>query len=419
MAQEKEKLEDVTNVNNVSKKKYKFKGKTFYEKRFKLYKEKFNTIEAVILVGIGGMLGILIGEIIFSTTSASKNKYINEITKTYSTIIEGSYDDIDEETLKEYAIKGMLSALEDDYTNYLEKEEQEEFNEQLNGTYKGLGIQMILGTENIPIIYNVYDDSPAAEADLQKNDQILEVNGVSTKDKTLSEVADLVKNKSLINIKIKRNDQELEKEIILDTVEIPSVSSEIINDEIGYIKISLFAKNTDEQFKKELAKIKEKEINKLIIDVRSNSGGHLDSAESILNEFLNKKDVLYQLKTKDEIKKVYGKSGEKYEGKIVVLGNGSSASASELLMAGLKDNERATIVGKTSYGKGSVQETVTLSDGSMIKYTKEMWLTPKGISIDKTGIKPDKEVNQTKEYYENPSIETDNQLQTAIKLFQD
>ena len=179
--------------------------------------------------------------------------------------------------------------------------------------------------------------------------------------------------------------------------------------------MTIFANNTYKQFKTELEKLEKENIEYLIIDVRSNTGGHLTSIDSILDLFLGSKQIMYQFDDKGKITKAYGTGNENKKYKIILLGNEDTASASEVLIASLKENLKATFIGKKTYGKGTVQELKNLTDGNKYKITIKKWLTPKGNWINDTkGIKPDIEVELDEKYFETYEKEDDNQLQTAI-----
>ena len=211
-----------------------------------------------------------------------------------------------------------------------------------------------------------------------------------------------------------REEQEINFTIKRDTVDIPSVESNTYeeNDKnIGYIALSVFAENTDEQFKEELIKLENDNIDSLIIDLRGNTGGYLTSVTNIISMFTEKGTNIYQLKTKDKVEIVKDKTKEHRTYPVTVLVNGSSASASEVLAAALKENYGATIMGTKTYGKGKVQKSYTLSNGSMVKYTHQEWLTPNGNSIDGVGVEPDIEVI----YEYGDTEEIDSQLMSAIK----
>lgn len=215
-----------------------------------------------------------------------------------------------------------------------------------------------------------------------------------------------------------RDGKNIELTITRDVVDIPSVNSKIIegnNKSLGYISIDTFASNTYSQFKSNLTSLEKQKIDSLIIDVRNNPGGHLDQVEDILSLFFNKKTVLYQIETKGKTEKVYASSKKTRNYDVVVLINGSSASASEILASCFQENyKKATIIGTTSYGKGTVQKSLELSTGASLKYTTEKWLTSKGTWINDKGVVPDIVVEQSEEYMAAPSDDNDLQLQKAL-----
>lgn len=391
-----------------------------------LGKNKFNTLELILIFIMALVFGILIGEMIFSNGSSStsltrkNNSNIEEITNVYNTLIEEYINEVNEEDLKEAAIEGMLNLLGDNYSLYYDETESEEFKEELTGTFYGIGAEVYQEEGGLITVYNVFENSPAAKAGLEKGDEYLKINGEDVTNKTSSDVADMIKGKNgeTITLTIRRGDEEKELKVTTAKVEIPSVSSEIINQnntKIGYMAISIFAKNTDEQFSKHLETIEKEGINKLIIDLRSNNGGELETVINIASNFLNKDDVVVQTVLKDKTEKRYSTKNNTNKYDIVVLINGQSASGAEVLASALNENCNAELVGTTTYGKGTVQRTKTLSSGDMIKYTVETWKTSQGKEIEGVGIKPTIEVELSETYYKTLDQKDDNQLQTAIE----
>ncbi len=391
-----------------------------------LGKNKFNTLELILIFVMALVFGILIGEMVFSNGSSStsltrkNNSNIEEITNVYNTLIEEYINEVNEEDLKEAAIEGMLNLLGDNYSLYYDEAESEEFKEELTGTFYGIGAEVYQEEGGLITVYNVFENSPAAKAGLEKGDEYLKINGEDVTNKNSSDVADMIKGKNgeTITLTIRRGDEEKELKVTTAKVEIPSVSSEIINQnntKIGYMAISIFAKNTDEQFSKHLETIEKEGINKLIIDLRSNNGGELETVINIASNFLNKDDVVVQTVLKDKTEKRYSTKNNTNKYDIVVLINGQSASGAEVLASALNENCNAELVGTTTYGKGTVQRTKTLSSGDMIKYTVETWKTSQGKEIEGVGIKPTIEVELSETYYKTLDQKDDNQLQTAIE----
>lgn len=391
-----------------------------------LGKNKFNTLELILIFIMALVFGILIGEMVFSNGSSStsltrkNNSNIEEITNVYNTLIEEYINEVNEEDLKEAAIEGMLNLLGDNYSLYYDEAESEEFKEELTGTFYGIGAEVYQEEGGLITVYNVFESSPAAKAGLEKGDEYLKINGEDVTNKNSSDVADMIKGKNgeTITLTIRRGDEEKELKVTTAKVEIPSVSSEIINQnntKIGYMAISIFAKNTDEQFSKHLETIEKEGINKLIIDLRSNNGGELETVINIASNFLNKDDVVVQTVLKDKTEKRYSTKNNTNKYDIVVLINGQSASGAEVLASALNENCNAELVGTTTYGKGTVQRTKTLSSGDMIKYTVETWKTSQGKEIEGVGIKPTIEVELSETYYKTLDQKDDNQLQTAIE----
>lgn len=403
------------------------------KKRLKLADEKFNSLELVLLVIISFVFGIFISEAfvlqIKPTTSGGGNNIItsinhnNEIDRVYNTIVEKYYTEIDTEELKEAAIDGMMNYLGDNYSIYYDEEEKNDFEEELNGKYVGVGLKLTKFTNQYPIVTEVFENTPAFESDFQVGDYLIKVEGKDVFDLPLDEVVSNIKgelNKE-VQVIIKRGEKEIEKKLTTKEIDIPSIYSNVYEDnnkKIGYIYISLFAQNTDEQFKAELTKLENLSIDGLIIDVRNNVGGHLDSVTNILNLFFDKDEVLYQRDKKGKIEKIYG-SGKNKNYEVAVLVNESSASASEILASAFKEISESEIIGKKTFGKGTVQQTVDLSSGGMIKITTENWLTSKGNLIDGEGVLPTIEVDLSQEYLINPTDENDTQLQKAIDILKD
>lgn len=347
-------------------------------------------------------------------------KQFNKLFDVYEVMIENYYGDADKDKLIDAAIDGMVSSVGDVYTNYLDTSSTDDFNLMLDGVYEGIGCTISLVDDQI-VVVDIYDNSPASRAGLQSGDIILGVNDLDMTEMDTETLADYIKNGDVakFDIKILRDEKEMTLNLKRSKVEIPVVSSEVYETngkKVGYIYIGLFSAVAPTQFKSALEDLEKQNINGLVIDVRSNSGGYLTSVTDILSYLLPKGEVLYQMEigSKKRVTKDVTKEARDYP--IAVLTNGSTASASEILSAGIKESYHGFVVGTKTFGKGTVQQLKTLSDGSVIKYTTENWLSPNGNWIDKQGVEPTDVVELSDEYFENPSAETDNQLQKALEL---
>lgn len=387
-------------------------------------KQTFKFSEVLVIVIISVLVGIIFGS---SITYEKENVVITDIPEeleefvtTYEHIYQNYYKKVKKEDLISAAYEGMVNSLDDPYAAYMEKEDSESFNQTVNGEYVGIGAAVEYKEENAKIS-TVYKNSPAQKAGLEVGDQLIAIDGQDVKGKTLSQITKMIKGKenTKVSIKISRDGNEKTYEMKRAKVAVPSVSSKIIkknNKQVGYISIDIFSSTTYSQFKKEYNNLIKKKIDSLIIDVRNNPGGQLDDVKEIL-QLLEKKDkVLYQIQTKNIKNKIYDGTKDYCKYQIAVLINKSSASASEILATSLKENNNAILVGKTTYGKGTVQKAYSLSSGATLKYTTQKWLTPNGNWINEKGIAPDEEVDLSDEYNENPSDDTDTQLQKAIEV---
>lgn len=383
----------------------------------------FTTHEVIIIVMIALVCGTLIGSFVSfkrnNTITKTNSNELSEFMYTYNNLTNDYYEKVDKDKLINSAIKGMIEYLDDPYTVYMEGKESEAFNETVEGEYYGIGA-LISKIEDKILVSGIFTGTPAEKYGLKIGDQLIKVNDIDiTPEMTSEDVTKIIKDTSNNNVALKvlRDGTEQEIEIIKNKIDIPSVYSKTYerNDKkIGYIALSVFASNTNQQFINELKKIEEENIDSLIIDVRSNPGGHLSQVSQIINTFIDKSKVAYQIKSKGKIKPYYSNNNNPKKYNIVVLANGESASASELLAAALKESAGATIIGTKTYGKGTVQKAYPLSSGAIVKYTSEEWLTPNGNSINKTGITPDIEEELNANYYNDPKDENDNQLQRAL-----
>ena len=372
-------------------------------------------------IGIGillcfGLISLFTGKNYLAVT-----RDLKKVVDTYYAIVDNYYGELDKDSLIDGAVEGMISSVGDSFTSYSDTDSAISFNETINGTYEGVGLSIATLNDGTITVIEVFDDSPAYKAGIKVGDIILKVDGESYEGKSGSDISNYVKNsgKDKVILTIKRDDKEEDITVNLSKVDIPYVSGELLEKDgkkIGYIDISLFSSNSYKQFKNKLDKLEKDNIDGLIIDVRDNSGGYLTSVTDICNLFLEKGKVIYQLE--DSKGKVLKKdtTKEKRSYDIVVLINGASASASEILASAIKESYGGEIVGTNSFGKGTVQQTKKLLDGSMIKYTTQKWLTPDGNFINEIGVTPTKEVELDSKYFENPIHENDNQLQEAINL---
>ena len=389
--------------------------------------KQFKLSEVIVLIIITLIIGFIIGLSLFKVALEKKDniainsndKELKKFVDNYNYIVNNYYGELDKKELIDNAISGMIESIDDPYTTYIDEESSNTFSTTLEGSFEGIGVEIVNDSDKNIVVYSVIKGSPAEKAGVEPLDIIKSINGKSLEGIETSEFVSIVKTSEnpVITLEIKRKEETITKEIKREKVTITSVESEIIEKQdkkIGYMYISIFANNTYSQFKKQLEELENKGIDSLIIDVRSNTGGHLTAVENILSLFLDSSHIIYQTEDKNGIEKTYSKGNTTKQYKVVVLTNESSASASEILAATMKEEYGATLVGKHTYGKGTVQELKTLPDGEQYKFTTKKWLTPKGNWINGTGVEVDVEVEFNKDYYENPTHDNDKQLQEAI-----
>ena len=380
----------------------------------------FNTIEVIVIILISILFGVVVGCVLSSTRTFGTivSDEVNEIISTYDAILENYYEEIDASELADAAVSGMIGILDDPYSIYMNSDDTDSFLESVNGSFVGIGVT-VLWSDNSFRIVDIIEGSPAFDSGLKKDDVIVAVDSKEVTGLSIDELSTLIKGKagSKVNITVVREDEELKFTVKRNVVEIPSVSSEVYENSVGYISVDSFSATTSDQFSKKLKELEKQNINSLIIDVRDNPGGKLGQVNKILDLFMAKKTVLYKIETKGKISEVLASNSDKKDIPIVVLVNHESASAAEILAASFQDNyKNATIVGSVTYGKGTIQKAVELSSGASIKYTTQKWLTPKGKWINEKGVIPNEVVNQSEEYLLNPTFENDLQLQKAIEV---
>jgi peptidase, S41 family len=340
----------------------------------------------------------------------------------FRSVLEEKYmGEIDDETLIEGAIKGYVSALGDPYTTYYTKEEMDELMEETTGNYVGIGIYMTLDLENNAIyVVKPMEGSPAEEAGIKAGDLITKVDGIEYSGEELDQASNAIKGKEGTKVKLEILSNGQTREIEVERRKI--IVSHIVEkkfDNIGYLLIEDFDGGCADEFEEKYKELEKQGIDRLIIDLRNNGGGVVNEAVDIADMLLEKDKTILITKDKkgnEEIKKCDNEASITMP--VVVLTNGYSASASEILVGALKDNERATIVGTKTYGKGVIQEVDRLNDGSGLKITIEEYYTPNRDKINKVGIKPDEEIELSSEIIEKGTYtdEEDNQLQKAIEI---
>lgn len=330
--------------------------------------------------------------------------------------------EINDEDLIEGAIKGYVAALGDPYTVYYTKEEMEDIMQETNGNYVGIGIYMTLDAEkNAILILSPIEGSPAEEAGILPGDIITKVDGVSYTGEQLDEASNKIKGEegTKVTLEILRGTETMTFELTRKKVLISHIESKVLENNIGYIAISDFDGGCADEFEQEFKELQKQGITKLIIDIRNNGGGIVDEAIDIAEMITEKGSTLLITTDKEEEEEVtIAKENPIIDMPIVVLMNEYSASASEILAGALKDNNKATLVGTTTYGKGVIQELHQLSDGSGLKITTNEYFTPNHNKINEVGIEPDVEAELSDELKSKLELtkEEDTQLQKAIEV---
>lgn len=339
-------------------------------------------------------------------------------------IDEYYYFDTSDEALQDGVYKGLLEALDDPYAQYYTAEEYAQLQEDDSGEYAGIGVTVSKDEDTGYVrAINILDGAPAEKVDIQPDDIIVQIDDYEiTSDDDLDYLVSLIRGEAGTDVTLKiyrEGDKDYhDVTITREIVEYSTVSSFMIDDSIGYVRITQFIDNTDEDFEEAVEALKKEGMKALMIDVRSDPGGMLTTVVNICDYLLPEADIVSIKNKAGEVEQEFTSSDEQsLDMPMVVLTNGYSASASEILTAALKENDAATIVGTNTYGKGIVQSVIPLGDGTAVKLTTEKYFTPDGNDIHKKGVAPDVEVELPDDYtYEDFQKEGDSQYQKGIEI---
>ncbi len=389
---------------------------TFMLTSFWMYSYLRDNAQTLTLSGNNGLLKEL-------TISSDNNieKSLNKI----KTTIDRYYlwkNDINEEELKDSAIKGYVAGLGDEYTEYIPASKMKDYTENITGSFVGVGIYMVADEEKDRVlVYYPIPGSPAEKAGIKSGDLIISVDDVEYTAKDFDRIASFIKGEAGTKVKlaIEREGERISYELTREKITTNPITAKMLEGNIGYLKVPSFDDDTANSFKEKVQELQNQGAQKLIIDLRNNGGGIVDEAVDIADMLLDKgKTIISTVNNKDKKTVTYSKNNPTITMPIIVLVNENSASASEILACSLQDNERAKLVGTKTYGKGVIQTLLSLTDGSGLKITTEQYYTPKETSIHKEGIKPDEEVklpDTVKSIYSLEESE-DTQLQKAIEM---
>ena len=398
-------------------------------------KRKYNIYKTIMIIVLTAFITFIItalvgynyitkgdGAKILVRETSSNQDLIVQLEKYKSIIDEFYLGEVNEEDLKEGAIKGYIEGLGDPYTEYISKEEMQEYMEDTLGNYVGIGIYMLLDEENGKIkVLAPMKGSPAETVGIKSGDIIETVDGEEYTKDEMSEVANKIKGKegTTVKIGIKRGEENLEFEVTRQNIKVNPVEGKILENNIGYIQFASFDETTYEDFKAKYEELKNQGITSLIIDLRNNGGGLVDQATDIADLFVEKDTpLLYEVDKDGNEEVIKAENDVTINIPTIILTNENTASASEILAGALKDLGKAKIVGTKTYGKGIIQQIIPLSDGSGIKITTEEYQTPNRNKIHEVGIEPDEivELPETVTNVLEILEDQDTQLQKAIEL---
>lgn len=373
----------------------------------------------------GAAIGFLLSAIVLLTSTAFVDKYyyVDKKLLAIESVINNYFvGDMDRTKMQEGIYKGFVAGVGDIYTNYYTSEEYASFKEKSSGVYAGIGVQMTIDqADNTILITEVFKGSPADKVGILSKDKIIKAAGKTLTGDDFELVPKLIKGaqgtKVSVTIFRQSENKMYDFELTRQNVTYPSVVYKMLDEQLAYIKISQFEETTYDQFKKALTEVEHKKAKGIVLDLRNNPGGLLHITEKIADELLPKVLIVSTRDKNGTVDEAY--ADDKYTKiPIVVVVNGDSASASEVLSGALKDHNRAKLVGETTFGKGVVQSVVPLSDGSALKLTTAKYFTPSGVCIQGIGIDPDYKVSLPKELLTRGNLQDneDTQLQKAIEV---
>jgi len=357
-------------------------------------------VTQIVLAGEGGLLSRLwksSGLASMAGADSLDEAELDKLLRTYRLIKENYVTPVDDQTLLDGAIQGMVESLEDPHSTYMDPHSAEQFQDSLESSFEGIGAQVIMQNNRVTILAPI-KGSPAEKAGLRVNDQILAVNGESLEGLSLTEAVAKIRgpkgSKAELLVARPGLEEPLKITVIRDEIPLETVYAEKIGA-YGLIQITQFSLNTAQRFEEELKRLKEQGIKGLVIDVRGNPGGLLESVVEIADTLLPAKSVIVQVEDKQGNRELtYSSKRQAVDMPMVILVDEGSASASEILAAALQESGGVPVVGTPTFGKGTVQNTLSLEDGSELKLTVAKWLTPKGNWVHEKGVKPDYEVKQ-------------------------
>ena len=371
-------------------------------------------IGCLVVALLTGLIGFTIGTRMQGLSATQLNyASLNDLYNALSAKFDG---ELDREKLLEGAAKGLVAGAGDIYTEYLTAEEYAELETDLSGEINGIGVEIGLNEDSVVSVISTLDDSPARQAGLQAGDVIESIDGEDVTGWTTSQVASAIRGEvgTKVKIVVSRDGEQKEYEIERAKVENPSVKWEIIDD-IGYLRISTFGDDTASLVREAAEEFTRAGVDGVVLDLRSNTGGYVDAAQAVASLWLNRGDTITQERSNNRtIATIKATGNNILKGyPTVVLIDGATASASEIVAGALRDNAGAKLVGYQSYGKGLVQEVVQLRNGDILKVTIAKWYTPNGDNINQEGLEPDEVVEMTNEQYNSGD---DVQLDRAIEL---
>jgi len=369
-------------------------------------------LKVAVLVGLVFVIGFLMGQQTADNASKSGLEFGNifQANKVEFSLVEDVWnlinqkyvnsDDIDREALIYGAIRGMLEELNDPYTVFFDREEIGEFLDSIAGSFEGVGMEIGIREDHLTVITPL-KDSPAERAGVKSGDKIIAIDGEDSTDLTLEEAVTKIRGErgTVVTLTVLRGEQQLDIRITRDVIQVPSLRWNMEDDNVAYIEVIQFSDNSEKELKKIAGEILESDANKIILDLRNNPGGLLDSAISIAGWFISKGEVVVIEERGDGVRTEHKSLGPATfrDFPMAVLVNEGSASASEILAGAFRDQNKTPIIGKQTFGKGLVQSLESLSGGASLKITIARWVTPLGHYINSVGIEPDIEVELTQE----------------------